>query len=97
MEYLIPSTVLAIIILVVVTIFPEKTRLYKEGFEAGKNYTPTMQSMTDSAMVIYCNGQPLLSNNVKMQRDSVQVVIDHFMGKPKEYLIMSLKLVTKEK
>lgn len=70
---------------------------WESGYEDGKNFIPPMESKTDSAMVIYCKGQPMLSNNVKMQRDSVQVVIDNFMGRPKKYLLMTLKLVTKER
>ena len=70
---------------------------YKEGFEAGKNFVPTSMQRADSLSVVYYGNKPMVSDHIKMPRDSVQLVIDSFMGKPKQYLLMTLKLVTKEK
>ncbi len=70
---------------------------YKQGFEAGKNFVPASMQRADSLSVVYYGNKPMLSDHIKMPRDSVQLVIDSFMGKPKQYLLMTLKLVTKEK
>ena len=42
MRYIIFSAILAIVILVTVTVFPEKTAMYKQGYQAGR------QSILDS-------------------------------------------------
>lgn len=70
---------------------------YNKGFEAGKNYVPPAMQRIDSSLVIYYGNKPMVSDQTKMPRDSVQLIIDGFMGKPKQYLLMTLKLVTKEK
>ena len=69
----------------------------KEGFEAGKNFVPASMQRADSLSVVYYGNKPMVSDHIKMPRDSVQLVIDSFMGKPKQYLLMTLKLVTKER
>lgn len=70
---------------------------YHRGFEAGKNYVPASMKRADSLSVVYYGNMPMVSDHVKMPRDSVQLIIDGIMGKPKQYLLMTLKLVTKEK
>ena len=70
---------------------------YEQGFEAGKNFVPASMQRADSLSVVYYGNKPMVSDHIKMPRDSVQLVIDNFMGKPKQYLLMTLKLVTKEK
>ena len=70
---------------------------YKQGFEAGKNFVPASMQRADSLSVVYYGNKPMVSDHIKMPRDSIQLVIDSFMGKPKQYLLMTLKLVTKEK
>lgn len=71
--------------------------VYKQGFEAGKNFIPASMQRADSLSVVYYGNKPMLSDHIKMPRDSVQLMIDNVMGKPKQYLLMTLKLVTKEK
>ena len=70
---------------------------YHRGFEAGKNYVPPAMHRIDSSFVIYYGNKPMVSDQIKIPRDSVQLIIDRIMGKPKQYLLMTLKLVTKEK
>lgn len=70
---------------------------YNKGFEAGKNYVPPSMHRADSLSVVYYGNKPMVSDQIKMPRDSVQLIIDGVMGKPKQYLLMTLKLVTKEK
>lgn len=83
--------------------FTKSEDSYKQGFEAGKNYVPYTQQVVDSIVnssqqiVVYHNNKPMVSDHIKMPRDSVQLIIDNFMDKPKQYLLITLKLVTKEK
>ena len=62
---------------------------YDKGFEAGKNYVPPAMQRTDSLSVVYYGNMPMVSNQIKMPRDSVQLIIDSFMGKPRQYLLMT--------
>ena len=78
-------------------VLKEHSLTYKQGFEAGKNYVPPIMKRADSLSVVYYGNKPMVSDQIKMPRDSVQLVIDSFMGKPKQYLLMTLKLVIKEK
>ena len=87
----------AIGILFVNLVLGKHSMTYKEGFEAGKNYVPASMKRADSLSVVYYGNMPMVSNQIKMPRDSVQLIIDSFMGKPRQYLLMTLKLVTKEK
>ena len=76
--------------------FTKSEESYKKGFEAGKNYVPPAMQRIDSSFVIYYGNMPVVSNQIKVPRDSVQLIIDSFIGKPRKYLLMTLKLVTKE-
>ena len=50
---------------------PEKTRSYKQGFEAGKNWVPASMARADS----------LLQDTTSVKPDSVEILIKNIYGK----------------